>query len=345
MDNESKKITINDVARLAEVSIKTVSRVINNEPNVRASTVKKVLAAVDSLNYQPSSFARSLAGTMTFNIALVYSNATPSYIYEVQSGALEACKKWGYELIIHPCDHTRPDLPTEFVSMYDTRKVDGILLTPPMCDSLELTQALENQGLQFARLQPGDPTASNSPFTGIDERAAARELVRHLIDFGHENIAIINGDPAHGAAFLRMQGYIDAMDEAGLPRPDEYVQQGMFDFESGRKCSETLLTLDKPPTAIFACNDAMAAGTMQYALKKGLKLPQDLSIVGFDDSPTAERLWPALTTVRLPAQELAKHCTDSLIAGIRKQKPEKLMGSCSYEIILRDSVAQNAQHV
>jgi LacI family transcriptional regulator len=340
MVNKSKKATINDVASLAQVSIKTVSRVINNEPNVREATVQKVLAAAESLSYQPSNFARCLAGNLTYNIALVYSNASPSYIFYAQSGALEACRKWGYELIIHPCDHQHPDLINELVSLYKSRKVDGILLIPPMCDTHSLTQALEDQQLHFARLQPGDPTASNTPFTGIDERAAARELVRYLVECGHEKIAIISGHPSHGAAYLRLQGYQDAMNEAGLAQPKSYVQHGSFDFESGKLGCEQLLSLDQPPTAVFACNDSMAAGAMQHAMLKGLTLPDELSVVGFDDSPTAERLWPALTTVRLPAQEMAQRCADSLIAGIRKQKPEQLTGSSEYEIIYRNSVAK-----
>ncbi|GAB2198827.1 LacI family DNA-binding transcriptional regulator [Sessilibacter sp. MAH4] len=339
MENESKKATISDVARLAEVSIKTVSRVINQEPNVRASTLNKVLTAAKALNYQPSNFARSLAGNLTFNIALVYSNASPSYIFDAQSGALEACKKWGYELIIHPCDHTDPHLTRELLALYESRKVDGILLTPPMCDTQALIQALDQQQLPFARLQPGDPSASNAPFTGIDERAAARELVRHLIEFGHEKIAIISGDPSHGAAYLRLQGYEDAMAEAGFSCPDTYRHRGIFDFKSGKGSCEQWLALPNPPTAIFACNDAMAAGAMQYALSQGLTLPKDLSIVGFDDSPTAERLWPPLTTVRLPAREIARNCADALIATIRKQAPEKISGLCPYKIILRNSVA------
>lgn len=338
MNNNPKRATIHDVAQLAKVSIKTVSRVINQEPSVRKQTAEKVLHAIKQLDYQPSLSARSLAGNNAFNIALVYSFASPSYIFDVQSGALEACKGLGYELIIHPSFSQGEALIQELTGLFVAKKIDGLLLLPPMCDDESLIHALESHGYHFARLSPGQPQLSTTPFAGINDKQAAKELVNHIIEHGHKDIAIITGPTTHGAAYHRLEGYFEALNEADITPQKQYQKTGLFDFSSGKNACQYWLSLKRPPTAIFACNDAMAAGVMHYAMSCGLTLPKDLSVVGFGDSPTAERLWPSLTTAKQPALSIAKICTQALINQLRKSDTQTFATILTHQVILRDSV-------
>lgn len=333
------KITINDVAEAAGVSIKTVSRVINREPNVRPVTQERVQQVIDKLGYHPSPSARSLAGNYTYIIGLVYSNPTPSYVHAVQTGTLAACREQGYDLLIHPCDHNNPDFCNEVAALHRQHKLDGLILTPPITDQQELIATLKEQNTPLVNISPIDQN-STIPFVQTNEQEAAYQLTRHLLSLGHRKIGFILGPPDHVASKLRLEGFRQALAEIGI-RPDKsYLAQGQFNFESGKSATQTLLQLNPRPTAIFASNDSMAAGAMVIAHQQGLSLPQELSIVGFDDSPTASRLWPTLTTVKLPVYELAKNAAKMLIDNIRGKPFEEIDSQPQCELVIRESTAE-----
>lgn len=338
------KVTINDVAAAAGVSIKTVSRIINREPNVRPATQQKVQQVIDALDYRPSPSARSLAGNHSYNIGLVYSNPTPSYVHEVQNGVLTICREEGYDLLIHPCDHESAGLCNEIASLHRQHKVDGLILTPPITDHQQLVATLMEQNTPIASISPIDQNSS-IPYVHTNEQEAAYQLTQHLISLGHRRIGFILGPQDHVASTLRLAGFKQALEEANISLDARYLAQGQFNFESGKECTQSLLALVPRPTAIFASNDTMAAGAMMVAHKRGLTLPEELSIVGFDDSPTASRLWPTLTTVKLPIRQLAQNATKILIDKLRGKTPIASSANPKCEMVIRESTSRNPERL
>jgi len=230
MQGGSGSVTIHEVAEKAGVSIKTVSRVINHEANVRADTKQRVLAVIAELNYRPNPSARHLAGTHGYNIALLYDNPSPSYLIDLQRGALESCQAEGFHLILQPCGYLSRTLESEIRNLVDESRVPGLILSPPLSDAAGLIEKLEEWGVLHARIAPID-IARPGPYVAVDDRGAAFELIRHLIELGHRRIAIIKGHPDHGAGHWRYEGYLTAMRQYGLPIDDNLIVQGYFSFE------------------------------------------------------------------------------------------------------------------
>lgn len=330
------KSTIDDVAALAGVSIKTVSRVVNKEPNVRNSTQEKVEAAIEQLNYRPNQSARSLAGSRSFLVGLLYSNPSPSYIIHAQTGTLEACRKEGFGLLIHPCDYQSPDLCQEVLTLVRDSRLDGLILTPPLTDNQAFLTFLENQGIRYTSVAPMEH-GKDFPCAFCDDRLASQEMTEHLIELGHTRIGFILGHPDHGATHERYAGYRDALEKHGIKESKSLIKQGYFDFDSGKACAEKLLQLKNPPTAIFASSDYMAGGVMVAAHEQGLKVPQQISIAGFDDVPLATQTWPPLTTIKQPIQEMAAKAAQLLITQIRGKSAEQTQFSLSCSLIKRGS--------
>lgn len=310
------KPTIHDVARRAGVSIKTVSRVINRERNVREETRARVAEAVAHLGYRPDPSARRLAGNRSFLLGLLYDNPSASYVINIQSGVLKVCQSEGYDLLIHPCDYQNPGLPAEIVAFRAHSNLDGLILTPPLSDQANLVRAIRDSNIPFAQIAPAVDSGL-AACVSTNDRQACQEMTRHLISLGHSRIGFIIGHPDHQAVLTRYRGYRDAMEECGKPVDPRFAVQGYNSFESGIECARKLLRLRKPPTAIFASNDDMAAGVMLVAHEKGLDIPGDLSVAGFDDIPLASQLWPALTTIRQPMESMASLSAQLLIAQLR----------------------------
>jgi LacI family transcriptional regulator len=310
------KIRITDVAERAGVSIKTVSRVINREPNVRADTRERVENAIGVLNYTPNPFARSLAGNRAFVVGLLYDNPSSSYVIDIQRGALNACRREHYDLLIHPCDYRSSEMPAEVAHLLRQSKVDGFLLTPPLSDHEPLLTALRGSNANFVRVAPGDHAEiGRSVFT--NDRESSAEMTRYLASIGHRSIAFIIGDPDHKAVGERYRGYADGLGIAGLPFDQRLVRQGFNTFQSGVECALELLRQTNRPTAVFASNDEMAIGVMRIAHQSGLRIPEDLSVVGFDDIPVGQQMFPALTTIRQPVEGMAMTATDLLLGQLR----------------------------
>ncbi|MGI1678339.1 MAG: LacI family DNA-binding transcriptional regulator [Cellvibrionaceae bacterium] len=337
--NHKKKATINDVAALADVSIKTVSRVVNKEGNLREATREKVLKAIKKLNYTPNLSARGLAGHHSFLFAVLYDNPSANYILDIQNGVLKECRKEGFDLLIHPCQANSTKLFDEIEELVRKSRVAGIILTPPLSDKISLQKKMQKAGIPFVRIAPKNRDLM-SPFVHCDDQTAACRMTEHLLALGHTEIAFIKGHPDHGASELRLMGYKSALKQAGLPIKKTFIRQGQFDFNSGVRCTKELLTLDYPPTAIFACNDDMAAGVLYAAHQYKVSVPKELSVVGFDDSPVAQQVWPALTTVKQPILTMAQSVTAVLIAKLRKNSDQKIIQAFECTLEIRDSTAK-----
>lgn len=314
------KPTIDDVARLAGVSPKTVSRVINREPNVRAATRERVQQAIAELSYHPNQFARNLASHRSRLIALIYDDPSayevPSsgYILRLQQGTLKACRDASYELLIHPCRYTSRQVVDELRTLVAQVRPAGIILAAPLSNMPKIVAAIEASGAPLVRLSPGCDIPGQR-VVATNDREVSAEMTRYLASLGHRRIAFIKGHRQHKAVGLRYLGYLDGLRASGLEHADELVIQGDNSVGSGERCAEQLLQLPRPPTAIFAANDDMAAGVLRVAARNGLKVPEELSVAGCDDIALARQIHPRLTTVRQPLATMAERAAWSIIDG------------------------------
>lgn len=309
-------LTIHDVARFAGVSPMTVSRVINGEKNVRESTREAVNAAIRELNYAPNPAARSLAGADLIRIGLLYSNPSAAYLSEFLVGSLDQCSRGNIQLIVEKCDDERAELAaTRLVAS----GVDGIILPPPLCDNAAVTRALAEANVPAVAVATGEPPADVSAVR-IDDFAAAQAMTRHLIALGHRRIGFIKGHPNQTASRQRLEGHLAALAEAGLRADDDLIAQGYFTYRSGFEAAETLVALRPPVSAIFASNDDMAAAAIAVAHRRGLDVPRDLTVVGFDDSALATTVWPELTTIRQPIADMSRQAVTLLADEIRSRR-------------------------
>lgn len=331
-----KRTTIIDVAKTAGVSIKTVSRVLNQEKYVRDALRHRVLDAAESLEYVPHPSARSLAARRNYNIGLILENPHEfSYLKQVLEGAFAACESSNYTLLVRPADASVSRV--EISKFVRQSHVDGIVLPAPMGDRTEITDTLEEFGTPFAQLSPKyirNDWISVRP----NDQEATYALTKYVNSFGHERIGFIEGDPEHGASERRRKGYLRCVQDLKLDSDPNLIVEGRFDFESGNASARKLLDLQERPTAIIASNDDMAAGATVALHQVGLKPVDDVSVVGFDDSPTALRTWPALTTVRQPIFEMARVATSILIESLAGIPPQQMNLEFACEIIARDSL-------
>ncbi|WP_286875070.1 LacI family DNA-binding transcriptional regulator [Marinimicrobium sp. UBA4509] len=337
------KATIDNVAALAGVSIKTVSRVVNKEPNVRQATRDKVLKAIDELDYRPNLSARSLAGNRSYVIGLLYDNPSANYVIDVQDGVLSTCRSQGYDVLIHPCNHQDPDIGREIRDLMRQTRIDGVILTPPLSDVMPILEVLKERQLPFVRIAPTIDKPI-SPYVETNDAEAAYDMTCELIALGHERIGFVAGNPDHRAVSHRFEGYRAALVENDIPLDEALVVQGFNSFESGEEAADVLLALEQAPTAIFAANDDMAAGVMMVAHQKGLRIPGDLSVAGFDDTPVAHQIWPSLTTVRQPIQAMAQKATDLLLKQLKGKDVQLPASMLSSSLIRRDSTGKPITH-
>ncbi|WP_454715462.1 LacI family DNA-binding transcriptional regulator [Caulobacter segnis] len=337
MTERTKGASIKDVAEYAGVSPKTVSRVHNGERWVREEVREKVLAAIKALNYRPNAAARSLSGSRSYLLGLVLDNPSSHYAGDVQLGALKRARLRGCHLVVEPVDIKAASWTTELTASITALRLDGVLLTPPLCDNAEVLKVLDDLDIPYVRISP-DRDPERSPFVHIDERGAAHEMTTYLLDRGHTDIGFILGQATHSSARLRFEGFRDALAERGLTPREAWIVDGNFQFPSGQDAARALLSGDERPTAIFAANDAMAFGAIVAASKQGLSVPGDLSVVGFDDAPAAQIYSPGLTTIRQPVIEMGALAVDLLLTPPGDE--EARGGRClAHGLIERDSVA------
>ncbi|MES1199876.1 MAG: LacI family DNA-binding transcriptional regulator [Pseudomonadota bacterium] len=331
--------TIQDVAKRAGVSVKTVSRVMNDHENVSEETRELVQKAVRELGYRPSEAARQLRGQNPVNVGLLLADPASGYQARFHQALLTACLQAGRYLCVELFDDPGPGWPERVRILLERTGIGDMILLPPLCDFLPLKALLREHGVRIALISPASPD-SESPAILMDDRAAAAEITGHLLDQGHRRIGHITGNPDHAASGLRRNGFIDAFVSRGLPRPGpELIVEGNFLFKRGSAAAETLLALPRPPTAVFAANDDTAAAVCMVAHRLGLRIPEDLSVVGFDDSPIASEIWPSLTTVRQPFVAMAASALKAFALTPRTPREGQTAASFlePYSLVFRES--------
>jgi LacI family transcriptional regulator len=334
-----RRATIEDVAARAGLSIKTVSRVLNLEPNVRPETRERVLAAARDLEYQPNLSARRLASKRSFVIGLIYDNPDSNYVMGIQEGALAVCRPHDYHLLIHPCSTLSPTLVEEVLSLHRRSTVDGLILSQPVSDFEPLITALLEADIAFVRLSQR-PCAGDPPCVSVDDEQAAYRLTDHLVSLGHRRIGFIMGHPDHGSSHDRLKGFRASLQAHGIPSDHAPVEQGLYTFDSGYACARKLLALEHRPTAIFAGDDHMAMGVLTAAYESGLVVPDDLSVCGFDDAPMARYVWPPLTTARQPITEVARLATECLLNRLQGKEMGGERHTLESRLVLRGSTGR-----
>ncbi len=293
--------------------MKTVSRVLNDEPNVQPQMRERVMAAVTELNYRPNVYARSLARSRSYLLGLLYYASSAAFIAGVQRGATTRCRELGYHLVVESLEDDGAHPAEQLNHMISALRPDGLILAPPVCDDPQVLQTLAAARMPCVQISPGGPGPALAR-VAMDDVLAAREMTEYLLRLGHRRIGFIQGAPAQAAAPRRLQGYREALRAAGVAEDPALIVPGDFRFRSGLEGCDRLLSLPVAPTAIFASNDDMAMGAVVAAQRRGLQVPADLSVAGFDDSPIASLVWPQLTTIRQPVFEMALAAVDLLVS-------------------------------
>ncbi len=330
--------TIRDVAERAGVSIKTVSRVINDEPFVRETTRQKVLVAINELGFVANQSARQLATGQSFAIGLIFHNASWHYLQDVLRGVLETARVAGYSTILHPCDVSKEDDIQAILDMVSQQVVDGLLFTPPADNATRLLHALDRQEFPFVRLTPSN-RESPWPYVTATDYRGAYDMTRYLLSQGHKHIGYVVGPPEQRAAHDRVNGYKDALSEEGIVITPELIGYGDDHFEAGFTAVQKLLDVQPRPTAIFCNNDEMAAGAYAAVYEAGLRVPADLSIAGFDDVALSRQVWPSMTTIKQPICEIAKAGTHLLLEILNGKELAQISHEIPTTLIIRKSTA------
>lgn len=331
-NKDGRKPTIKDVAELARVSKKTVSRVINNSPLVNDATRKGIQGLIRDIGYQPDPQARGLATRRSYLVGMIYDNPTPQYVVNIQLGILDVLRNTGFELVVHPCDRKSDTFIEDARRFIEVQKLFGVILTPSVSEDERLAEVIRELGCAYIRIASVALDMERRMIV-TNDRVGSREAARHLAKQGHKRIAIIAGRRSFRSAHERRAGFEEGLAEFGISVPPEFILQGDYTFESGLALGSAILDLDPAPTAVFASNDEMAAGVMQALHVAGQTPPDSLSVVGFDDFETATRVWPRLTTVRTPAREIGMLAAERLFefddespsAGGRNQTTPRLI--------------------
>lgn len=331
--------TINDVARVAGVSKKTVSRVINASPLLRTDTREKVARVIAELGYVPNPQARALALRRNFLIALLHDNPNAQTVLNVQEGILDVIRDTDFALVVHPVDRHSPTLVDDCRRFIERQRLFGVLFLPPISENDDLARMCAGLGCGYVRMGSAQLDPDPAHAVGSNDRDAVAGAVDHLVAQGHRRIGLILGPAGFRSAHERATGFREAMARHGLAVPGELVAQGSYRFPSGVAGAEALLDLPDRPTAIFCSNDEMAAGALHAAQGRGLQVPGDLSLIGFDDAPIAAHIWPPMTTVRWPIRPMARAAALKLI---RPDSAGEQPSRFPADLVTRSSVAQPA---
>ncbi|WP_395337193.1 LacI family DNA-binding transcriptional regulator [Novosphingobium sp. BL-8H] len=332
-------VTIRAVAQRAGVSAMTVSNVINGAGRASAATVATVQAAIAELGYVPNLAARRLAKSRATTVGLLYSNRRTPFLDAVLVGALRATNAHGLQLILRDGDGVSRDEAERLAQDLVRSGADALLLIPPFAERLSGSDSLAALGVPLAAIATG--TAMPDVTTvRIDNRAAMTSITRKVIAGGHRRIAYVAGPDQYSVVAARLEGFQATMRDAGLvEEADLIVRHGEFDYESGKAAARTLLQRKDRPTAVICSSDDLAAGVVAQANHLGLQLPRDLTVTGFDDTILASRLWPPLTVVQQPVEEMAFRAAQCLIAALGKAEPGVTDEIFDHVIVERESVA------
>ena len=341
-NKSGRKPTINDVAELAGVSKKTVSRVINDSPLVNDATRKGIQGLIVDIGYRPDPQARGLAFRRSYLVGMIYDNPTPQYVVNIQLGILDVLRGTGFELVVHPCDRKSETFIEDARRFIEVQKLHGVILTPSVSEDERLAEVLREIGCAYIRIASVALDMERRMIV-TNDRSGSREAARHLAKLGHKRIAVIQGRKSFRSTHERRSGFEEGLAEFGITIPPQYVLQGDYTFESGLAIGADILDLDPPPTAVFAANDEMAAGVMQALHVAGQTPPDALSVVGFDDFETATRVWPRLTTVRTPAREIGTLAAERLFEFGDDENEQGGPNQTTPRLIERDSTRRPRQ--
>jgi len=328
--------TINDVARIAGVSKKTVSRVINRSPLLSDDTRKHVEGVISGLGYVPNPQARALALRRNFLIGLIHDNPNAQMVMNVQQGILESLHGTEFELVVRPIDRGSATMLEDVRNFLERQRLYGVVLLPPISENNQLAELCADIGCRYVRMGSAELDDAEH-MVASNDREAVTAAVDYLIEQGHKRIGLVLGPHGFRSARERREGFEQALKTAKITLPRSMIADGNYTFESGVMAADRLLDLMPRPTAIFACNDEMAAGVLHAARQRGIEVPRDLSIIGFDDTPIAAHIWPPLTTVRWPIISMARSAALKLIdeGGEPVEEPSMFRST----LIRRGSVA------
>ncbi len=285
------------------MSKKTVSRVINDSPRVNKDTRETIKNIIKETGFKPNPQAQALAFRTSFLIAMVYDNPSPQYVVNMQRGILAALEGTRYQLVLRPIDRNSPDYREQLVDFVEKHNPFGLILVPSISEDDALAQSLRDLKCAYVRIASVDIDEPNSRIQTSDAEGA-KLAARHLAQLGHKRIAHIHGPNLFRSSHERLTGFREGLAEFGIELPDSMIAEGAYTFDSGEKCAITLLHGKERPSAIFAGNDEMAMGVYSAARKAGLRIPEDISVVGYDDTPVVARVWPPMTSVRSPIRDV-----------------------------------------
>lgn len=316
-----RSVTIKHVAAEAGVSLQTVSRVINNGPNVRPEVRERVNAAVEKLGYVPSLAAQRMGGSRSYLLlALNDRDRTiegwrlgegTDWVDQMLMGGMLECAEHGYRMIFELVDTHSSNVEREVRAAISALHPDGVILTPPHSDNALIIDLLTQLGLPFARI--GSVVDGPGFAITMDDRAAGKAATEHLLDLGHTRIGFITGSDEWTISGARLEGYKQAMAERGLALDEALIGQGDFSFESGVAAMEAFCDLEAPPTAVVGSNDQMSLAALRVATARGLKAPEQLAIVSFDDTPIVKFSNPPLTAIVQPVAAMTAEAARLLI--------------------------------
>lgn len=344
MARRRQAVTIKHVAADAGVSLQTVSRVINDEPNVRPEMKARVQESIDRLGYIPSIAAQRMSGSRSYlilalndrerTIADWQARQGSDWVDQMLLGGMLKCAEYGYRMIIELVDTHTDHVERELNAALVALQPDGVILTPPHSDNKLITGLLEERRIPFARIGSLG-NGGGIPLVMGDEQAA-RDATRHLVDLGHTRIGFIKGAADYALSGWRKHGWLAEMEAAALPC-DGLCAEGDFSYASGKAAAEQLLALADPVTAIIASSDQMAGATLDLARERGLRVPEDLSIISFDNTPKALFSQPPLTAIDQPIAATAARAAELLIAAKRGDKLPTTPTVVPAELIVRGS--------
>lgn len=341
--------TIDDVAALAGVARTTVSRVLNDQANVRDEVRGRVMRAVADLDYRVNPQARGLASKISKTLALIHCtdpDAEPNSYYDsgIELGALRAAATAGFELSTLSLVTDDPRRNDKLIELLESGRCAGAILTPPLSDDVALATQLIALGYAVVCVSPGDEVRRLLPGVGLDEEAAGHEMGAYIVALGHRRFGYVLGIEGHRSAQNRYAGFVRALAEAGIAESAVAAVQGDFTFRSGVLCTQQLLDAGPRPSVIVCGNDDMAVGALFAAHRMNLAIPTELSIVGFDDAPISAHTWPPLTTVHQPVRRIAARAVERLVETLRRGSlPETpVFEAIEYQLVLRDSAVPPA---
>ncbi len=331
------KVTINDIARMAAVSKKTVSRVINESPLVREETRAKVKSIIEQTGFAPDPQARALAMRKSFLVGMVYDNPSPQYVVNMQRGILDKLNETSFQLVLSPCERGDTSYRARVESFVAQHKPTGLILTPSVSEDETLARMLRELDCDYVRIAAEALDTPPRMIQSLDGEGAA-QAARHLTGLGHTRIAHIHGPSTFRSMHERKEGFCRGLADGGQELSPDLVVEGAYTFESGVACAERLLAGKVRPTAIFAGNDEMAMGAYVAVRRAGLSIPDDISIVGYDDTPMAGRVWPPMTTVRHPIRQMGKAAAELLLRTVGGGKTENIQ-TFTPDIVVRESTS------